>query len=94
MDEPPVCRSPEPRVRFRQLGHSSLDFELLFWVDRPELRGRVVDAVNTRVYNRLNQENIEIPYTKQDVYIKGLPQLISESPMARFKSDAHHSDQQ
>ena len=79
-EESHVCAAPQPRVRFRQLGHSSLDFELLFWVDRPELRGRVVDAVNTRVYNRLNLERIEIPYTKQDVYIKGLPtQFISDS---------------
>ena len=62
-----------PRVRFRIFGASSLDFELLFWVDKPELRGRTLDAMNTKVYKQFNKENIEIPYTKQDIYIKGLP---------------------
>lgn len=78
-DEPQVCKYPEPRVRFRLFGASSLDFELLFWVDHPEKRGRVVDAINTKVYKMLRAENIEIPYTKQDIYIKGLPEQIAPS---------------
>jgi small-conductance mechanosensitive channel len=75
-----VCSSPEPRIRFREFGASSLDFELLFWVDNPELKGRVLDAMNTAVYNRLRDELIEIPYAKQDLYIKGLPEAFPSSP--------------
>jgi small-conductance mechanosensitive channel len=30
-----VCQTPEPRVRFRLFGGSSLDFELLVWINRP-----------------------------------------------------------
>lgn len=74
---PLVCASPEPRVRFRQFGASSLDFEVLFWVENPELKGMVLDAMNTAVYNRLREEHIEIPYAKQDLYIKGLPDALS-----------------
>ena len=74
---PLVCSSPEPRIRFRQFGASSLDFEVLFWVENPELKGMVLDAMNTAVYNRLRDENIEIPYAKQDLYIKGLPDALS-----------------
>lgn len=69
-----VCSDPEPRVRFRTFGASGLDFELLCWVDNPELRGRVLDALNSNVYKRFMAEKIEIPYTKQDLYIKELPQ--------------------
>ena len=76
-EEPQVCRVPAPRVRFRLFGPSSLDFELLFWVDHPEYRGRVLDALNTKVYKMLNTENIEIPYAKQDIYIKGLPRQLT-----------------
>ncbi len=76
-EEPQVCRLPAPRVRFRLFGPSSLDFELLFWVDHPEHRGRVLDALNTKVYKMLNTENIEIPYAKQDIYIKGLPRQLT-----------------
>ncbi len=71
--ESSVCQTPEPRVRFRQFGGSSLDFELLCWVDEPELRGRVVDALNTTIYKRFAEEGIEIPYSKHDVFIKEMP---------------------
>lgn len=68
-----VCEDPEPRVRFRKFGASSLDFELLCWIDQPILRGRVIDALNCKVYKRFIEENIEIPYSKHDLYIKQLP---------------------
>ncbi|MEW8404065.1 MAG: mechanosensitive ion channel family protein [Candidatus Thiodiazotropha taylori] len=68
-----VCNDPEPRVRFRTFGASSLDFELLCWVDNPELRGRVVDSLNSTIYKTFLEEGIEIPYSKQDLYIKEFP---------------------
>ncbi len=71
--EAEVCKSPEPRVRFRLFGESSLDHELLCWVDDPELRGRVTDKLSVKIYNRFKAENIEIPYTKHDLYIKEMP---------------------
>lgn len=80
-NEPLVCTTPAPRVRFRVFGASSLDFELLCWVNDPELRGRTMDRLNDTVYKKFQQENIEIPYSKQDLYIKGLPHqvLLSET---------------
>lgn len=68
-----VCNMPESRVRFRALGNSSLDFELLCWVEEPSLRGRVIDILLTDIYKCFMRENIEIPYSKQDIYIKELP---------------------
>ena len=68
-----VCSNPEPRVRFRAFGPSGLELELLGWIEEPVLRGRITDALNTEVYRRFNQEGIEIPYLKQDVYIKEMP---------------------
>ncbi len=68
-----VCATPEPRVRFRAFGASSLDCELLCWVANPELRGRAIDQLLETIYNRFNAEGIEIPYSKQDLYIKELP---------------------
>ncbi|MCU7850217.1 MAG: mechanosensitive ion channel [Candidatus Thiodiazotropha sp. (ex Lucinoma kastoroae)] len=71
-----VCDDPEPRVRFRTFGASSLDFDLLCWVNNPELRGRVLDALNTAVYKSFLTEGIEIPFAKQDLYIKELPRVL------------------
>ena len=73
LSDPGVCPQPEPRVRLRTFGASSLDFELLCWVDQPVLRGRILDQLNCAVYKRFIAENIEIPYAKQDLYIKELP---------------------
>jgi len=69
-----VCEDPEPRVRFRQFGASSLDFELLCWIDQPVLRGRVLDSLNCKVYKRFIEDGIEIPYSKHDLYIKQMPE--------------------
>jgi len=69
-----VCDDPEPRVRFRQFGASSLDFELLCWIDQPVLRGRVLDSLNCKVYKRFIEDEIEIPYSKHDLYIKQMPE--------------------
>jgi small-conductance mechanosensitive channel len=68
-NNPAVCESPEPRVRFRSFGDSGLDIELLCWIDEPVLAGRVLDALNTEVYKRFLAEGIEIPYPKRDVYL-------------------------
>ena len=73
IDNVDVCEAPQPRVRFRQFGASSLDFELLFWIDNALLKGRVLDEVNTEIYNTFNELKIEIPFAKQDVYIKEMP---------------------
>ena len=68
-----ICGDPKPRVRFRQFGDSSLDFELLCWITEPVLRGRLLHELHRDVYKQLAVEGIEIPYPKRDVYIKEMP---------------------
>jgi len=68
-----TCSFPDPRVRFRVFGASSLDFELLCWIDRPQLSGRVIDALNTAIYKEFIKHGIEIPFPQQDVWVKQLP---------------------
>lgn len=65
-----VCKTPEPRVRFRSFGDSSLDHELLCWVDKPVLRGRVLHKLNTAVYKRFIKEGIEIPFPQRDIHVR------------------------
>lgn len=73
VNHPAVCKSPVPRVRFRSFGDSSLDHELLCWVEKPVLRGRVTHLLNTEVYKRFVKEEIEIPFPQRDLYIKSSP---------------------
>ena len=65
-----VCSKPLPRVRFREFGDSALIFQLLFWIEKPEMRGRVVDSVNSVIYNRFIDHNIEIPFPQRTIHIK------------------------
>jgi len=74
-----VCTDPEPRVRMVGFGASSLDFDLLVWIDNPEFRGRVRHDLFMKIYKALAAEGIEIPYNKQDLYIKELPGLEPDS---------------
>ncbi|WP_299976979.1 mechanosensitive ion channel family protein [Desulfobacula sp.] len=67
---PDVCKIPEPRVRFRAFGESSLDHELLCWVNKPVLRGKVLHLLNTAVYKRFLKEDIEIPFPQRDVHVR------------------------
>jgi small-conductance mechanosensitive channel len=68
-----VSPKPAPRVRFREFGASSLDFELLAWIEEPVYRGLVRHELHRRVYKAFDAAGIEIPYAKQDVYVKELP---------------------
>jgi MscS family membrane protein len=70
---PEVCGDPEPRVRMIGFGASSLDFDLLVWMEDPELRGRIRHDLFMQIYKAFAAEGIEIPFAQQDVYIKELP---------------------
>jgi small-conductance mechanosensitive channel len=72
-----VCKTPEPRVRFRTFGESGLDFELLAWVEQPVLRGRVVHELNYEVYQEFNRAGVQIPFPQRDLYIKEMPKISS-----------------
>lgn len=70
-----VCKDPNPRVRMRGFGDSSLDFELLCWVNHPSQRGLVSHELYMDVYKALNDNNIEIPFPQRDLWVRdpGLP---------------------
>lgn len=68
-----VLDRPEPRVRFRAFGDSSLDFDLLCWIARPAERGLVVHELNCEVYKRFAEEGITIPFPQRDLYLKEMP---------------------
>lgn len=68
-----VATHPEPRCRLRSFGPSGLEHELLFWVRDPATRGLVLHQVLSAVYKRFQADGIEIPFPKQDVYLRRAP---------------------
>ena len=65
-----VCDVPNPRVRFRKFGDSGLNIQLLCWIEKPELRGRVIDKLSVSIYNIFSKENIEIPFPQRTIHLK------------------------
>lgn len=68
-----ICSEPTPRVRLRGFGDSSLDFELLCWIDEPVLRGKLSHALYMEIYKTFAKKEIEIPFPKRDVYLYQMP---------------------
>ncbi|MFT5139445.1 MAG: MscS family membrane protein [Lysobacterales bacterium] len=73
LSHPEIMNKPEPRVRLRSFGPSSLDFELMGWIDHPELRGRIRHELHMNIYNGFAEAGVKIPYPQQDVHIKSMP---------------------
>ena len=65
-----VCKDPIPRVRFRSFGDSGLIFQLHLWIEKPEDRGRIVDEINSDIYKRFKDENIEIPFPQRTIHVQ------------------------
>ena len=65
-----VCQDPAPRVRMRGFGDSSLDFELLCWVNHPSERGLVTHELYMKIYKELGKAGIEIPFPQRDVWMR------------------------
>lgn len=64
-----VERYPEPQVRFRSMGDSSLVFQVRGWVAEPVLVGRTIDALNSAIYKRFAETGIEIPFPQRVVHL-------------------------
>lgn len=76
----------KPQVRFMTFGASSLDLLLRVWLEDPGRSVDVTHQANVLIYKRFTAEDIEIPYTKHDVYLypmaskePGAPQLVVSS---------------
>ena len=65
-----VQDEPEPRVRFREFGESQLSFQLLFWIEEPVLRGRVIDQLNSEIYRMFKEKKIEIPFPQRTIHMR------------------------
>jgi len=60
-------------VRFKTMGESSLDFQVMVWTRHPAFRGKVIDTLNTRIYKALAEAGVEIPFPQRDITIKAWP---------------------
>lgn len=71
-NEPEVSNRKPPVVRFVEFGDSSLNFNLLVWINvRTTPRRRVRSALYFVIFEELAKAGIEIPFPQRDIHIRG-----------------------
>jgi len=65
-----VRKDPKPLVHFTGFGNSSVDFELLVWIDQPNLMRQVRSDLYFIVWDAFAKHDIEIPYPQQDLNLR------------------------
>lgn len=79
-EHPDIINEPqEPRVDFMNFGESALEFRLLYWIPRPELRRRVKSAINYRIYELFLEHNVEIPFPQRDLHIRSIDAALARN---------------
>ncbi len=84
-----ISHVPEPRVRFRAFGDSSLEFELLCWAKTPADRGRVIHELNLAIFGEFQTRKISIPFPQRDVYMHPLPTEPDDPPVGEPNEGSH-----
>ncbi|MDC1403496.1 mechanosensitive ion channel [Crocinitomicaceae bacterium] len=64
-----IEKSPEPFVRFKNFGDSSLDFQLFFWTQDVFTVENLKSDIRRIIYRRLKEEGITIPFPQRDIHI-------------------------
>jgi small-conductance mechanosensitive channel len=68
-----VAKEKAPVVRFVGFGDSSIDFQLLIWINvRTTARRRVRSNLYFAIFEALSQAGIEIPFPQRDIHVRSM----------------------
>jgi small-conductance mechanosensitive channel/CRP-like cAMP-binding protein len=96
--EPSVLPFPPPKVWFQEFGESSLNFELLVWIDQPQDSEPIKSSLNFLLEQELRRRNIEIPFPQRDVWIRNWDDMARSTahgfslPSKRERHDGFQTD--
>jgi len=66
-----VAKNPPPKVVVRNFGESSVDLQLRVWIANPRKRMDTISYITDKVKELFDEQGVEIPYPKRDIYVKG-----------------------
>lgn len=69
-EAPHVLDYPEPMAMFMEFADSSLNLRLIVWIDDVREKLSVTDYINTRIKERFEEEEIDIPFPIRTVYME------------------------
>lgn len=67
-----VMKEKPPKVVVKSFGDSAVNLEARVWISEPKRRIDTISHVTDRVKEVFQEEGIEIPFPKRDIYIKSL----------------------
>ena len=70
-----VLREPSPKVWFTDFGDSSLNFELLVWIDDPIETAPIRSALNYAIAAELALRKVEIPFPQTELHLKDIDHI-------------------
>jgi small-conductance mechanosensitive channel len=78
---PKILAEPAPNVQFVDFGQSSLDFELLFWVDDPLAERITQSDLRFSIEAAFREKGVQIPFPQRDVHLRSAgPGLLAPQP--------------
>ncbi len=88
-----VLDAPAPVCNLVEFGDSSVDFDLRFWIKDPRNGvSNVRSDVMLKIWDRLHENGIEIPFPQRDLHIKTLPNGLDETRGAAGLESAEAAD--
>ncbi len=88
-----ILKQPEPTVFFQELGDSSLNFRMLFWVYSYNDWQKIKSEVTTRVFRDLTDNDIEIPFPQRDIHIRNFEESLTiENNNKPYSREKHQDD--
>lgn len=65
-----VLKKPEPIVLFVDFGESSLDFDLILWVNDLWFQKRIASEIRFAIDDIFRKNNVEIPFPQRDLHVR------------------------
>ena len=67
---PEVLSDPEPQIQFLTFGDSSLNFDLLVWIEDPTRQYFVISDLNFAIVQAFRERDITIPFPQRDLHVR------------------------
>lgn len=75
-----VLANPSPAVWLRAFGDSSVEHDILVWIEDPEMGlGNVQSAILNQLWGLFKENGIELPFPQRDIHITSLPPAFADA---------------
>lgn len=83
-----VLSDPEPQIQFLAFGDSSLNFDLLVWIEDPTRQYFVISDLNFAIVQAFRDRDITIPFPQRDLHVRSaVPMSVDTQSDSNMKKE-------